>query len=419
MWCPQCNSKLKKNSKFCPECGFAILQDDLPVRDERKSDPVKIVLALITLLAISVVVVLLLRDGEDQPSGVLESNIEAITETTSNRIAFSDDPGAISAASQSVVKLNCYDRIGELSAIGSGFACYADNVIVTNYHVIEGDVYSIEACSESGTNFEIKYVLTADKDRDIAILATSRPHNLRILQTGDSSNLQKGEKVVAIGSPLGLLNSVSDGVFSGYIEDGNMDVLQFTASISNGSSGGALFNDRGEVLGITFASYEDGQNLNLAVPISDVTSCWENRKESEKISITQLYEEQPHIYTVDYVIENADKLSGWEITIDGYVSYTFGFTINGEQTKSVGVVTNPKDVFGSMFTDQEWDYADAGTVNLDEAITGITVEVSFEKHQDMASYLELYRPGTYVTCTGIFKKITMPDGQIVYNLYSE
>lgn len=271
MRCPHCNSKLKKSTKFCPECGMTVIWEENSQTNSGKARKGKLAVIVIAILVIIGIVAFLALNGTDWLKGTAG---EIVPETSVSQIAFSDDPTAISAASQSVVKLNCYNKNGELCATGSGFACFADNVIVTNFHVIGGGVYSIEASTENGRSFDVAYVLAADEGKDIAILGTSSSHNLTLLQPGNSGNLQKGEKVVAIGSPLGLLNSVSTGVFSGYVEENSMNVLQFTASISSGSSGGALFNDAGEVLGITFASYEAGQNLNLAIPITQVERMW-------------------------------------------------------------------------------------------------------------------------------------------------
>ena len=282
MRCPHCDSKLRKNTKFCPECGMTVIWEEKTQSSKPSKNSRKLVFIFAITLLLTLSVFAFWKFGGTEWIKSTFNMIEEVTpETTLPQSAFSDDPTAISAASQSVVKLNCYNKNGELCATGSGFACFADNVIVTNYHVIEGGVYSIEASTENGRSFDITYVLAADEGKDIAILATSSPHNLTLLQPGDSGNLQKGEKVVAIGSPLGLLNSVSTGVFSGYVKENSMNVLQFTASISSGSSGGALFNNAGKVLGITFASYEAGQNLNLAIPISQVEYIWKYKTQTK------------------------------------------------------------------------------------------------------------------------------------------
>ena len=315
MRCSHCNSKLKKNTKYCPECGMTVIWEDDSQTDHKKEGKRRLAAILISLLVVGAVAFLALG-GVEWIKGTIRE------------VAFSDNPTAISTASQSVVKLNCYGRNGDLYATGSGFACFADNLIVTNYHVIEGGVYSIEASTETGNIFDITYILAADKEKDIAILGTSTPHNLALLQPGNSDDLQKGEKVVAIGSPLGLLNSVSTGVFSGYVDENGMAVLQFTASISSGSSGGALFNDAGEVLGVTFASYE-GQNLNLAVPINEVKYLYDNKGES--IAIDDWYENNKTGYDYlmdsqfveyDELVSDPEAYNGKLISIVGYASYT-------------------------------------------------------------------------------------------------
>ena len=82
--------------------------------------------------------------------------------------------------------------------------------------------------------------------------------------------LSRGQKVVAIGSPLGLFNSISDGIISGFRTFGDMSMIQFTAPTSHGSSGGALLNLYGELIGIITGGFDDGQNINLAVDYKTV-----------------------------------------------------------------------------------------------------------------------------------------------------
>lgn len=412
MRCPHCNSKLKKNTKFCPECGKTVIWEENTQTNGGKTGKGKLAIIVIAILVFIGVAAFLALDGTDWIKGIED---ETVLKTTVSQIAFSDDPTAISAASQSVVKLNCYDKNGDLYATGSGFACFADNVIVTNYHVIEGGVYSIEASTEDGNTFDVTYVLATDEAKDIAFLGTSTPHNLALLQPGNSNDLQKGEKVVAIGSPLGLLNSVSTGVFSGYTDVNGMDVLQFTASISNGSSGGALFNDAGEVLGITFASYEAGQNLNLAIPISAVTRIWENRNNLQKLTIPQFYDTFPHVYAVDYVIANAAKLNGQELTIEGYVSYTFGYVYDGETIQSSALVTDVTNIIGSVFTLDNWDYSASNRTAHQETMNH-TIELNFSADSDMQQFLDYYSPGNYIECTGTLRIVTLGDF-VSYILY--
>ena len=96
------------------------------------------------------------------------------------------------------------------------------------------------------------------------------------LVIADSSSAQVGDTVYAIGSPLGLKNTVSNGIISAIREEGNHSDVQITAPISSGSSGGVLLNIYGEALGITYASYSDGQNLNFAIPSSEFVDKLQN-----------------------------------------------------------------------------------------------------------------------------------------------
>jgi S1-C subfamily serine protease len=151
-------------------------------------------------------------------------------------------------------------------ASGSGFIISLDGRIVTNYHVIDGAV-SGKVVLNDGTTFTDIKVLGWDKVGDLAIIKVPGS-GLPAVTMGNSDAAQIGEAVVAIGSPLGLQNTVSTGIISARREG----FLQTTAPISHGSSGGALFNMVGEVIGITSAGMEEGANLGFAIPINEVKS---------------------------------------------------------------------------------------------------------------------------------------------------
>ena len=342
-FCPYCGAGLDEDMRFCPSCGKPFesgkanphlagkaASEPTPTA-EVAAAPVQAATPVQTapapkkktgLIAIIAVVVVLAIVG-----GLFASGAFAPKEpepTPEPVIPFSDDTAAIAAASESVVMLSCYDKDGELFATGSGFAAFEDGVIVTNYHVIEGEVFHVKAETESGRSFDCPTMLAWDADKDIAILKADRRTDLALLTPGDSGNLQKGEKVVAIGSPLGLMNSVSTGVFSGYIDDKLGQVLQFTAAISHGSSGGALFNDAGEVIGITFASLTAGQSLNLAVPMAEVQYLYDGASPAKAVSMEAFYDTFDHTpplptYTVGYVLEHYEELDGQEFFMEGYI----------------------------------------------------------------------------------------------------
>ena len=222
-----------------------------------------------------------------------EKDNEEIVET----LPFSQDTAAIEAADASVVKLFCYDYERELAATGSGFVAFDGKTIITNYHVMTS-AYTCKISTNQDISYDVARILCYSKEQDIAILELVKDTGLQPLTLGNSSIIKKGETVVAIGSPLGIKNTVSNGILSGRLMEDNMDVLQFTAPISSGSSGGALFDDNGNVIGITYASYIDGQNLNLAIPIELVNDLYKAKGAAKNVGAICI-EENPYIVHIE------------------------------------------------------------------------------------------------------------------------
>lgn len=185
---------------------------------------------------------------------------------------FSDAPEEIEQAALSVLMLTVYDEDGDAASTGSGFVMFDRQTLVTNYHVVD-EAHSVVAESDDGRRYDLTRILIADEENDIAILRFESPTAMEPLPYS-TEPVKRGSSVVAIGSPIGLKNTVSMGnVSSVYYEDG-VNWIQITAPISHGSSGGALFNDEGEVIGMTSAYYEGGQNLNLAISMADVVNLY-------------------------------------------------------------------------------------------------------------------------------------------------
>jgi hypothetical protein len=154
-------------------------------------------------------------------------------------------------------------------AQGTGFLVSADGVIVTNYHVIENGNVAVVKFPD-GAAFPVDGVLASDKVRDLAVIKI-HGKTFRTLTLGNSERVQVGEEVVAIGNPLSLESTVSNGIISGVrtSKEQGGKFLQTTAPISPGSSGGPLFNMLGEVVGINTMYLEGGENLNFAIPVND------------------------------------------------------------------------------------------------------------------------------------------------------
>jgi hypothetical protein len=164
------------------------------------------------------------------------------------------------------------DKDGRPLAQGSGFLISKDGRLVTNYHVIKSGSSAIIKFPD-GAFFVIEGLLAFDKDSDVAVLK-AEGRNFQTLTLGDSDRLRVGDDVVAIGNPLSLESTVSNGIVSAIrpVGENREKLLQVTAPISPGSSGGPLFNMAGEVVGITTSYLKGGQNLNFAIPINPVKS---------------------------------------------------------------------------------------------------------------------------------------------------
>lgn len=150
---------------------------------------------------------------------------------------------------------------------GSGFFAGGDGVILTNYHVIRGAAEAVIVTADGVDHKDVE-VIAIDKSLDLAVLRV-KSASRKALLLGDSQAAAVGEHVVAIGNPLGLGDTISDGLLSGMRDFGDgVGVLQISAPISPGSSGGPVLNDRGQVIGIATFVVNQGQNLNFAVPIN-------------------------------------------------------------------------------------------------------------------------------------------------------
>jgi S1-C subfamily serine protease len=174
----------------------------------------------------------------------------------------------IPAAAKKVVSVLVEGVPGEPDVQGSGFFVDSHGTLVTNHHVVE-KASSVAVKTSDGAYYLVEGVLADDAEHDLAVLKV-KGRNFAFLPLGDSNKVRLGDRVIAIGSPLGLESTVSDGIVSGLREEGDSEVIQTTAPISPGSSGGVLLNSRGEVIGVTTFFNRDGQNLNFAIPANNI-----------------------------------------------------------------------------------------------------------------------------------------------------
>jgi len=166
----------------------------------------------------------------------------------------------------SVVLLAFHDVNGQPLTLGSGFFVRGD-LIATNMHVVEGASSGFAKVVGKETKHRIVGIAGRDENCDLVVLkingAAAPP-----LPLGNSDNVEVGEQVYAVGNPAGLEGTFSEGIISGVRNVANDSLLQITAPISPGSSGGPVLNSQGQVIGVAVASFRAGQNLNFAIPAS-------------------------------------------------------------------------------------------------------------------------------------------------------
>lgn len=144
---------------------------------------------------------------------------------------------------------------------GSGFFINDRGLAVSNYHVFQGTTIGqeqIKLATDNEHAYKVKNVIARSQEPDFILFEVDCPSNKYIPMAASKPDV--GEKVYAIGSPRGLENTFSSGEVSQWRAD---NLMQISALIDHGSSGGALINERGEVVGITSGSFADGSQANL------------------------------------------------------------------------------------------------------------------------------------------------------------
>lgn len=182
-----------------------------------------------------------------------------------------------------------FTQTQQTAAAGTGFIISPDGIIATNRHVVPDGTTSVSVTLADGTKYDNVQVIGRTNDsssQDIAFLKISdlKGKTLIPVSLGDSSSVQVGDRVIAIGNALGQFqNTVTTGIISGYGRDvtagdesGSQtsesltDLFQTDAAINEGNSGGPLVNINGEVIGINTAVAADAQNIGFAQPVNDL-----------------------------------------------------------------------------------------------------------------------------------------------------
>lgn len=171
-------------------------------------------------------------------------------------------------ADERTVSVLVHDGAFDVDGSGSGFFIDDQGTIVTNYHVIEYATTISVKLDKDGAEYPVKRILGYNPSHDLAILQIDLTGN-KYFEIG--TDISKGQTIYAVGAPLGKEGTITAGIISNTSRTtGLIDCIQMDAAISHGNSGGPLVNEYGEVVGVNAYSYSSGENMNLAIKISEL-----------------------------------------------------------------------------------------------------------------------------------------------------
>ena len=236
-------------------------------------------------------------------------------------------------------------------ALGTGIVIDPRGYIITNHHIIESDVDpTYEGYSRvyviPGKDENIRFVAKVvgyDEVFDLALIKIEKQLESRVM-VGDSTKLRQGEKVVAIGNPVGLTNTVTSGIVSStdrpYLQIGN--VIQIDAALNPGNSGGALIDNDGYLVGIAFAGLANFENLNFAIPSKNMLTILGRLYGGGRIGRSWIgcsLDEDEEGLTIAYIVPNSPA------DITGFETGDIIRAVNGKQVQSLFEL---QDVFSNL-----------------------------------------------------------------------
>lgn len=175
-------------------------------------------------------------------------------------------PSMIKRLEPSIVVLLTYNREGKSLGQGSGFFLTPEGDVITNYHVLKG-ASRAEVRMSDGSVYPVIRVVAEDEEGDLIRVSTNISKNLVQPLPIHVSFPEVGERIIVMGTPLGLEKTVSDGIVSAVRDIPEFGkIIQVTAPISPGSSGSPVVNMNGQVIGVVSFFLAPGQNLNFAIP---------------------------------------------------------------------------------------------------------------------------------------------------------
>lgn len=235
-------------------------------------------------------------------------------------------------AFHSVVLLVMEDANGQPLSLGSGFFVH-DGQIASNLHVVEGASRGYAKLVGQKTKYDIEGITAVDSERDLVVLKISASGS-PALSLGSSDAVQVGENVYAVGNPQGLEGTFSQGIVSSIRKVGSDKILQITAPISPGSSGGPVLNAKGEVIGVSVATFRGGQNLNFAIPSNYLKNLLGKAGTAKPLAQAMPTKTQRSILS-DLGGKSSEGVLGTQFVWQSFVDYELTFPYNGEYSLSL------------------------------------------------------------------------------------
>ena len=213
----------------------------------------------------------------------------------------------------STVLLVMEDANGQPLSLGSGFFV-GRGQIASNLHVVEGAARGYAKLVGQKTKYDIKGISAIDAKRDLVILNISDA-TAPAISLGASDAVEVGETIFAVGNPRGLEGTFSEGIVSSIRDVGTDKLIQITAPISPGSSGGPVLNSKGEVVGVAVATFHGGQNLNFAIPVNYLEDLIAKISVAKPLSNEHTRESEASIFS-NLGGQKADGVSSGNLTWD-------------------------------------------------------------------------------------------------------
>lgn len=272
----------------------------------------------------------------------------------------------------SVVLVTMQDAKGQPVALGSGFFV-AKDTIATNLHVIDGAAAGYAKVIGLPTKLTIEGVVSVDVLHDLALLKLSGS-SAPPLQIANRVSISTGDPVFAIGNPRGLEGTFSQGIISSVRQIGADRILQITAPISPGSSGGPVVDETGTVVGVAVASIANAQNLNFAIPSDYLSALQKTKSDPRPLNTLSQAKTRPSFLDQVGNKQSRDGVIGTNLTYDrgpssGFFSYSLQNKLRDPVNNVVGVIVF-YNVEGEPLDVAPIDYKEVIPAGLARRVTG-------------------------------------------------